>query len=106
MKRTFDCIRNTTTINTRRSAGLPSLVTGLLAANEANTHLCNRAIQDLTAETLKPIDPNADQSGGLAQIHALNCLKDVFKTSALGERSEPHVPSALELAGNCLSSPM
>lgn len=103
-KRAVLCIQNQTTINTRRSAGLPSLMTGIIIADESRGVLFARAMHDLTEEAVKPVDKMVDQSGGLPQVHALNCLKDIFRNTKLGERSEPHVAVALGLAANCLSS--
>jgi hypothetical protein len=66
--------------------------------------LFSRAMSELTAEGTRPVDPAAESAGGLSQVHALNCIKDIFKNSKLGERSEAHVPQALSLAAKCLSS--
>lgn len=66
--------------------------------------LFSRAMSDLTTEGTKPVDQNAESAGGLSQVHALNCIKDIFKNSKLGERSEAYVPQALSLAATCLSS--
>lgn len=98
------CIQNQTTINTRRSAGLPSLMVGIIIADDSKGELYHRAVRDLTVEAIKPVDATANQDGGLSQVHAMNCLKDMFKNSRLGEKSEPHVPEALSLAASCLSS--
>ena len=40
----------------------------------------------------------------LPQVHALNCLKDIFTDAILGPASEPHVAMALEIAAGCLES--
>lgn len=40
----------------------------------------------------------------LPQVHALNCLKDVFTDAQLGPASEPHVAVTLEIAAGCLES--
>lgn len=98
------CIQNQTMNNTRRSAGLPSLMIGIIIADECSGVMFTRAIRDLTKEATKPVDKMEDQSSGLSQVHALNCLKDIFKNSKLGERSEAHVPVTLGLAANFLSS--
>lgn len=66
--------------------------------------LFSRAMSELTAEGTRPVDQAAESAGGLSQVHALNCIKDIFKNSKLGERSEGHVPQALSLAAQCLSS--
>jgi len=76
---------------------------GILAA-QPDSDMFATAIIDLTQEATKPFNSDTAQSEALTQVHALNCLKDIFKNSRLGERSEAYIPSTLELAGNCLSS--
>ncbi|KAI5238409.1 hypothetical protein E4T43_07441 [Aureobasidium subglaciale] len=97
------CIKNQTAINTRRSAGLPSLMIGIVVADSKGL-LFGRAMSELTIEGTRPVDQAAESAGGLSQVHALNCIKDIFKNSKLGERSEAYVPQALGLAAKCLSS--
>jgi len=101
--RALSIICSTETINTRRSAGLPSLIVGVLSADPRGT-LFDQAIQDLTGQSRKPLDKEGGQSESLTQVHALNCLKDIFKNSRLGEKSEAYISPTLELAGECLSS--
>ncbi|KAG9956955.1 hypothetical protein KCU61_g9462, partial [Aureobasidium melanogenum] len=102
-KRAILCIQNQTAINTRRSAGLPSLMIGIVVADTKGL-LFSRAMSELTTEGTRPVDQAAESAGGLSQVHALNCIKDIFKNSKLGERSEAYVPQALSLAAKCLSS--
>ncbi|KEQ95613.1 hypothetical protein AUEXF2481DRAFT_79436 [Aureobasidium subglaciale EXF-2481] len=102
-KRAILCIKNQTAINTRRSAGLPSLMIGIVVADSKGL-LFGRAMSELTIEGTRPVDQTAETAGGLSQVHALNCIKDIFKNSKLGERSEAYVPQALGLAAKCLSS--
>lgn len=77
---------------------------GILIADETKGDLYQRAVRDLTTEAIRPVDETIKQAGGLSQVHALNCLKDMFKASRLGDRSEAHIPDALSLAAKCLSS--
>lgn len=42
----------------------------------------------------------------LPQVHALNCIKDVFKSSFLSKRAEEHLTEALQLAAASLKSEM
>ncbi|KAI4724759.1 hypothetical protein E4T49_07502 [Aureobasidium sp. EXF-10728] len=102
-ERAILCIQNQTAINTRRSAGLPSLMIDIVVADTKGL-LFGRAMSDLTMEGTRPVDKSAESAGGLSQVHALNCIKDIFKNSRLGERTEAHVPQALSLAAECLSS--
>lgn len=96
-------VSNKSTINTRRSAGIPSLVCGVLIADRS-TELLGQAIQDLSKIALQNVGLELAQDGGLPQVHALNCLKDIFKNTRLGEHSAPHISSAMIIAAECLSS--
>jgi hypothetical protein len=79
------------------------LVIGIVVADTKGL-LFSEAMSELTTEGTRPVDPAAESAGGLSQVHALNCIKDIFKNSRLGERSEAYVPQALSLAAKCLSS--
>ncbi|KAK1057256.1 hypothetical protein LTR74_014307 [Friedmanniomyces endolithicus] len=96
-------LRNKTTINTRRSAGLPSLLCGILIA-DTDGQLLKQTFADLEAIARDEVAPDAVQEGSLPQVHAMNCLKDVLKNSRLGERAEQYVPVALRLAADALQS--
>ncbi|KAK4898386.1 hypothetical protein LTR27_003982 [Elasticomyces elasticus] len=96
-------LRNNTTINTRRSAGLPALLCGILVADRDGT-LIKQAFDDLEAIARTLVASEAEQEGSLPQVHAMNCLKDVLKNSRLAEASEKYVPIALKLAADALQS--
>ncbi|KAF2767248.1 hypothetical protein EJ03DRAFT_376354 [Teratosphaeria nubilosa] len=96
-------LRNKTTINTRRSAGLPSLLCGILVA-DPSAQLIQQAFNDLETISRESVDRAFAQEGSLSQVHAMNCCKDILKNSRLGEQSEKHVPSALQLAADALRS--
>ncbi|KAK6436425.1 hypothetical protein LTR95_007386 [Oleoguttula sp. CCFEE 5521] len=91
-------------INTRRSAGLPSLLCGVLASAPSD-RLLNIAINDLDMISRRPLQPDSSQEGSLVQVHAMNCMKDVIKHTKLAEQSERHVPTALRLAADSIQSP-
>jgi hypothetical protein len=101
--RVLGILRNNTPINTRRSAGLPSLMCGLLVA-ESSGQLMRKAFGDLEVISRKPVDPAFAQEGSLPQVHAMNCMKDILKNSRLGEESEQHISTALRLAADALRS--
>ncbi|KAI5362248.1 hypothetical protein Slin15195_G058990 [Septoria linicola] len=99
----LNMIQNNVTINTRRSAGLPSLLCGILAADETGG-LVAQAVTDLESIARQAVDPNSAEEGSLAQVHAMNCLKDLLKNSRLGEQSEPFLADALQLSADSLRS--
>ena len=92
------------TINTRRSAGLPSLICGILIA-ERDGQLLWQAFTNLESIARQPVAFNTGHEGSLPQVHAMNCMKDILKNSRLGEASEQYVPLAMTLAADALRSP-
>lgn len=91
---------------TRRSAGLPALVTGV-ASSCIGTPLFQRIIEDLQNISKLPTDKSGDESNKrLPQVHALNCLKDMFMHTLLGPSTEKYIVSALNISADCLGSQM
>jgi Putative death-receptor fusion protein (DUF2428) len=88
---------------TRRSAGIPALMTGILAANSKSP-----ALEDVMAQlkTLarQPAAFTSKDETNLPQVHAMNCLKEIFKSSSLGKRCENHIADCLQIAAESLKS--
>ncbi|XWW97598.1 hypothetical protein V2A60_005582 [Cordyceps javanica] len=97
---------NSQVSTTRRSAGIPSLITGILSADAANPSF--ESVMDTLmniASTEAQVTEIDDTQ--LPQVHAYNCLKDIFKNSvltSLGNKSEAYLPQCLELAASGLRS--
>lgn len=91
---------------TRRSAGLPSLVTGILSSNPTGP-LFQQVMAELhdIAQLPATRDVNSYEIK-LPQVHAMNCLKDIFTNARLGPHTERFVMSALKISAECLSSSM
>lgn len=90
---------------TRRSAGIPALMTALLAAEvQPGGVLFPRAMRDLVAETLVEAQSVNIEESRLPQVHALNCIKEIFTTSKLSVASEGYIGQGLELAARTLNS--
>lgn len=91
---------------TRRSAGIPSMMTGVLSANTPSLpfeEVMDRLIGIASTEAR----PSETDGSKLPQVHAYNCLKDIFKNSLLtsmGNKSEKYLPQCLELAASGLKS--
>ncbi|KAF2270317.1 hypothetical protein CC78DRAFT_611968 [Lojkania enalia] len=101
---TLLCIQDKATAITRRSAGIPSLMVGLIAADIPSGQLFRRAMRDLIAEaSLDAQDLNIEESR-LPQVHALNCLKEIFTSSKLSFASEAYIGEGLDLAARTLNS--
>ncbi|PNS19510.1 hypothetical protein CAC42_7354 [Sphaceloma murrayae] len=101
---TIATINGRTTINTRRSAGLPAMLAGLLAATPESSSLLTESVNDLISIANRPGNEADVDHQALPQVHALNCLREIFKHSKLGQRSSNRISDALHLAGTCLTS--
>ncbi|KAK2070621.1 hypothetical protein P8C59_005100 [Phyllachora maydis] len=101
-KGTLSCIM-TQASTTRRSAGIPALMTGILTA-KAESPSFQDIFQNL--EDIARMSAHASQTDGsnLPQVHALNCLKDIFRSSLLSKKADGHLAGTLRLAGSCLPS--
>lgn len=91
---------------TRRSAGIPSLMTGLLSANSPKPSF--EEVMEKLIEIASTVARVRETDGSnLPQVHAFNCLKDIFKNSLLtsmGNKSERYLAQCLELSANGLRS--
>ncbi|KAI3337391.1 hypothetical protein HD806DRAFT_543046 [Xylariaceae sp. AK1471] len=88
---------------TRRSAGIPAIVVGILAS-KTDSPSFEDVIVKLQEIGRQPALVSETDGSNLAQVHALNCLKDVFKTSFLSHQAEPYLTDCLQLAALSLQS--
>ncbi|EFQ24898.1 uncharacterized protein GLRG_00042 [Colletotrichum graminicola M1.001] len=90
---------------TRRSAGIPAMITGIVSANAPRPSF-DKVIEELVTIAQKPAYNSESDGSKLPQVHALNCLKDMFKSSFITQlgKSAPHIPGCLELAASSLKS--
>ncbi|KAI0115082.1 putative death-receptor fusion protein-domain-containing protein [Daldinia grandis] len=96
------CI-HTQASTTRRSAGIPALIVGILSSN-ANRPSFEDVIRNLQDIGGQPALASETDGSNLPQVHALNCIKDIFKSSYLSKRAEPYLTDCLELAASSLKS--
>lgn len=100
----LSCIHNKASTITRRSAGIPSLITGILSAKPGG-ELFIRGMTEFQGIARAPIpSPATSQESRLPQVHALNCLKDIFMNSRLGQSAEPYLVQGLDIAVCSLES--
>ncbi|KKF95395.1 putative protein.07 [Ceratocystis platani] len=102
-QRSLEAISNQES-TTRRSAGIPAMFTGILMANSQNP-----SFDQVMSKLIEIAGQPASTEFGtkLCQVHALNSLKDIFKSSQLsyfGVRSDKYLSKCLVLAANCLQS--
>lgn len=91
---------------TRRSAGLPALVTGILVS-DPGTPFFKQALNELHHIARLPVEYDRErQYLELPQVHAMNCLKDIFTNTKLGPYTEPFIMPALTLSAERLGSPI
>lgn len=102
---TLNAIKDKGSATTRRSAGLPSLIVGLLSA-APDSKLLDEAVQDLIFLAHQSSELHIVHGDPLPQVHALNCLRSIFISTALGQYTEPHIATCLSVAGTCLTSPI
>ncbi|KAJ2988032.1 hypothetical protein NUW58_g4189 [Xylaria curta] len=88
---------------TRRSAGIPAIIVGILASKTESPSF-RKVISKLQEIGREPAFVSETDGSNLAQVHALNCLKDIFKTSFLSHRAEPYLTDCLQLAASSLQS--
>ena len=100
-------IQDKATAITRRSAGIPALISGIVGAEpQPGGKLFARAMKDLIAEaSLSAVSSNIEESR-LPQVHALNCIKEIFTSSKLSAVSEAYIGNGLDLAARNLNSSM
>ncbi|KAI1393468.1 putative death-receptor fusion protein-domain-containing protein [Hypoxylon trugodes] len=96
------CI-HTQTSTTRRSAGIPALIVGILSSN-ADHPSFEDVIHTLQDIGRRPALVSQTDGSNLPQVHALNCTKDIFKSSYLSKRAESYLTDCLQLAANSLKS--
>ncbi|KAF4977485.1 hypothetical protein FZEAL_6004 [Fusarium zealandicum] len=91
---------------TRRSAGIPAMMTGVLSADADNPSF-EQVMSKLMEIASQEARASETDGSNLPQVHAYNCLKEIFKSSyltAIGNKSEKLLPQCLELAANGLKS--
>ena len=79
---------------------------GILCADPEGD-LSTAVIQQLFLEARAPVNADSTAQGtSLPQVHAMNCLKDMFTNTKLGSCSESQVGPGLELVAIALGSEM
>ncbi|KAF4266943.1 hypothetical protein KXV68_002181 [Aspergillus fumigatus] len=91
---------------TRRSAGLPALATGILLSKPGGP-LFRQVMDELHEISHLPAEQDlVKQKVELPQVHATNCLKDIFTNTKLGPFTESYIMPALTLSAEQLGSPI
>ncbi|KHJ32931.1 putative heat repeat protein [Erysiphe necator] len=100
LERAFICLQ-TQISTTRRSAGIPSIITAIISAIPRSGF--EDAIVKLLQIAKTNTNSNLDQER-LPQVHALNSLKEIFKSVTTSAKVGPYISGCLEVVGLCLNS--
>ena len=102
-------IETKTQLVSRRSAGLPFLITGVLDASVSAPKTLQEFLKITFDELLGIANlkhaSSADEKMDLPQVHAFNCIKHIFSDSALGSAVLPYINDALILSLSNLDNP-
>jgi len=98
----INCIM-TQASTTRRSAGIPSLIAAVLTANAASPSF-DEVYGTLDEIGKKPVRMSETDGSNLPQVHALNSLRDIFRSSLLSKKAEGYLARTLHLAATSLKS--
>ncbi|EED19802.1 HEAT repeat protein [Talaromyces stipitatus ATCC 10500] len=91
---------------TRRSAGLPALVTGICISKSGDP-LFGKIMSDLQEISRVPaVQTSSYNELSLPQVHAMNCLKDILANAKLASSAESYIMDVLRLAADSLSCPI
>lgn len=88
---------------TRRSAGIPSLISAVLSANAASPSF-DEVYNTLEEIGKKPVRVSETDGSNLPQVHALNCLREIFRSSLLNKKAYGYLARTLHLAATSLKS--
>ncbi|KAL2201234.1 putative death-receptor fusion protein-domain-containing protein [Corynascus similis CBS 632.67] len=88
---------------TRRSAGIPSLIAAVLTAN-AKSPSFDEVYGTLEKIGRKPVRMSQTDGSNLPQVHALNSLREIFRSSLLSRKAEGYLARTLHLAATSLKS--
>ena len=79
-----------------------AMITGILAAYPTGEFF-DEVMLDLQSIADAPVSETLSvEEQSLPQVHALNCLKDVFSDTRFATSSESHAAKVLDIAARCL----
>ena len=82
---------------TRRSAGLPYIIQGIITTTQRSSTI-EAAFNGLLQLASKPVDNTWEETNDLPQVRAMHTLNVVFRNSGLREASQPFIEEAALLA--------
>ena len=110
MKNCIEDVITNTKLFTRRSAGIPLLLTSILvsATDSQKDELTHIALTQLLKISVKPVDTLEGEpiEWRLPQVHAQNAMKAIFTEGKLAQSSFGHIESAFAVAIDGFGSDM
>lgn len=88
---------------TRRSAGIPALITGILSASSKELTF-DAIMTKLQAMARAPVIDTGKDEVQLSQVHAMNSLKDIFKSATLGKKADSYITKCFQIAADSMKS--
>lgn len=104
----LDLIKAKTQFVSRRSGGLPFLITGAIIAHKKTgdvDEIIDSTMKMLIEYTKIPLREEDRAKAGFPQVHAFNCIKHLFLESALFPLAKRYLNEALSLALESIDSP-
>ncbi|KAH3668201.1 hypothetical protein OGAPHI_001955 [Ogataea philodendri] len=95
LQQTLSLVETGTSSITRRSAGIPFLITAML---RSNPNFIASTMDKLVEIAQLPIDPEAATSINIPQVNAINSVKAIIVDSSLSKDSADYVGQALQLS--------
>ncbi|KAI9146439.1 putative death-receptor fusion protein-domain-containing protein [Paraphysoderma sedebokerense] len=94
-------------VSTRRSAGLPCYVLGLISSDTTRRHFLPIAFEKLMAIAEMDLQQNVNGTvDDLPQVHAFNILRSLYQDSKLSQHVSPYIADGFMLSIKNLSSPI
>lgn len=108
LNESLDLVKGKTQFVSRRSGGLPFLITGVLNAFKKSGQIeepLEHVIRELTNYTQIPLRDEDRAKTGFPQVHAFNCIKHLFLDSVLFSSAKKYLNETLSLALDNIESP-
>lgn len=102
----IEMIKNRDQLISRRSGGLPFLVTAVLVSstNESNNDLHKKSLESLLSLAESPYASLEDGKRDLPQVHAFNILRQIFMDPTLSKVNSKYIGRTLILSLRCFTS--
>lgn len=98
LTKNIEVIQNKDQLISRRSGGIPFLVTAILTSKTANENIQSNTLEELLKIAEEPYEKLEDGKRDLPQVHAFNILRQIFTDPALSAHNFRFIGRALNLS--------